>query len=278
MKILRINTQEKCAEEIREWQENGMEIEHFAPAAISAFTSMKLARHIDKGMPQVVMVDCLKNAMAAISARQLTHNDRYKIVFTVFPNSEIPKSIPSDIRKGVDTWIFASQRLCDGYPADLKNKAVVMPVCVVAPAMERMACGDRPIITWIGTIRDAERLKSAIAEVDEQEGRFMLRIAGAGLAKTVMPLVRMARGLRFPHNVEWVGEEYRLEEELQIAACILRTADDITLTETIALQNRIPLIDVSDIKDFVGGNFKPEEIDATKESFLSEFRRCLLYS
>lgn len=278
MKILRLSKTPLPAIALEAFANFGMSVTDLSPALLSAMTSLKVSKAIGNADYDIVMVDSMDNAMAAISARKLNPKATFRLVYFVKPDSEIPKSVHKDIRAGVDGWLFPSQRLYDSYPQELKNKAVVVPVSLAGLKVER-ECLSVPVIAWIGPIMHADLLKEAIEEVEVQQGRFMLRVAGAGQAKTVMPLVRLARALQHGANVEWTGDSYDIAKEMANCSAVLRTAPDITPTETIALQNGIPLIRAADIATFLDGRYTATDIDfnPSAENYLTALRTHLLH-
>lgn len=277
MKILRISKTALPEEALKAFAGFGMMVTGLSPAMMSAMTSMKIAKATNKEDFDVVMVDSMDNAMAAVSARQLNKGHDFKLVFCVPPDTDAPKGVPKDIAGGVDAWIFPSQRLAVLYPGGLKAPAVIQPVSLAGTAITKDA-QSAPTIGRIGDIRHSEGLKTALEEVDAQDGRFVLRIAGAGQAKTVMPLVRLSRALVHAGNVVWVGEGYDTAKEMGMCDAVLRTAPDITITETIALQNGIPLIAPTEIPTFLsGGPTDTPAFDPSPQAYLSALRHHLLF-
>lgn len=277
MKILRISKTPLPEKAIEAFADFSMAVTELSPTLLSAMTAMKIAKAMNKEDADVVMVDSMDNAMAAVSARKLNLKQNFKLTFCAAPNSEIPKSIPKDIAKGVDAWIFPSQRLADLYPDGLNRPAVIQPVSLAGTVLTKET-HSAPTIGWIGDIRHPDGLKTALEEVDAQDGRFVLRIAGAGQAKTVMPLVRLSRALMHGGNVAWVGEGYDTAKEMCMCDAVLRTAPDITSTETIALQNGIPLIAPAEIPAFLsGGPTADAGFDPSPQAYLSALRNHLLF-
>lgn len=278
MKILRLSKTPLPEKALTAFADFGMPVTELSPALLSAMTSLKVSKALGNADYGVVMVDSMDNAMAAISARKLNTKAPFSLAYYVKPDSEVPKSVHKDIRAGVDGWLFPSHSLCDAYPSELKDKTVMPPVSLAGIKVERESHAV-PVITWIGPIIHAHLLKEAIEEVEAQQGRFMLRIAGAGQAKTVMPLVRLARALQNGANVEWTGESYDIARELAKCSAVLRTAPDITTTETIALQNGITLIRPADIATFLNGRFTATDVDfdPSAEGYLSALRTKLLH-
>ncbi len=278
MKILRISKIPLRKTAHAAFADNGMIVSDLSPTLLSAMTAMKIAKAVKREVFDVVMVDSMDNAMAAVSARQLNLKQNFKLVYCVMPNSEVPKGVAKDVAKGVDTWIFPSDRLASLYPDGLKNPAALQPVSMEGVKVEK-AAHPTPLIGWIGDIRYPEGLKKALEEVDAQEGRFILRIAGAGLAKTVMPLVRLSRALVHKDNVEWIGESYNVPEEMGKCDAVLYTAPDLTVTETIAVQNGLPIIQPDQIGAFLDGeDFNNADFDLSAATYLSALRSWISYS
>ncbi len=254
-----------------------MMITDLSPALLSAMTAMKIARSARKEDFDVVMVDSMENAMAAVSARRLNLKQDFKLVFCVMPDSEVPKGVANDIAKGVDAWIFPSDRLANLYPGDLNNPTVLQPVSLAGVEVVREH-HPAPVVGWIGDIRHPDLLKEALEEVDARNGSFALRIAGAGLAKTVMPLVRLSRALVHGGNVEWVGEGYDVATEMGRCDAVLYTSPDLTPVETIAVQNGIPVITAAEIGAFLDGeDFTISDADLSAATYLSAMRAWLLH-
>lgn len=276
MKILRISKTPLPEKALEAFSGFGMMVTELSPTLLSAMTAMKIAKAMNKEDFDVVMADSMDNAMAAVSARQLNLKQNFKLAYCAAPNSEAPKSVPKDIAKGVDAWIFPSQRLADMYPAGLNSPTVLQPVSLAGVKVSKAPHPD-PVIGWIGDIRYPERLKEALEEVDAQKGRFSLRIAGAGLAKTVMPLVRLSRSLEHNDKVVWVGEGYDIAEEMEKCDAVLYTSPDLTASETIAVQNRLPLIMPEEIGAFLDGKcLGNASSDLSAETYLSVLRSRLL--
>lgn len=277
MKILRISKIPLPGKALEAFSGFGMMVSDLSPALLSAMTAMKIAKAVNKEEPDVVMVDSMDNAMAAVSARNMNLKKNFRLVFCVTPNSEIPKGVPNDIAKDVDAWIFPSDRLANLYPEGLNNPTILQPVSLAGAEVARQP-HSTPVIGWIGDIRYPEGLKEALEEVDAQNGRFTLRIAGAGLAKTVMPLVRLSRALVHKDNVVWVGESYDVVAETGKCDAVLHTAPDLTPVETIAVQNGIPVITAAEISTLLEGvDFTNANLDLSAATYLSSLRSRLLH-
>lgn len=251
MKILRITKQEISDIETKAFDDRGMRLMTVSPSLISAFTSMKIAKAIDRNYADIVDVSRLEDAIAAISAKKLSEKKDFKIVYRVMPNSPVPLSIPNEILSGVDGWLFSSQRLMQEYPQQCKSPQILQCISFEDFGHDEKPICDEVVISWIGNIVNTERLRQCLDAV-ERSGAFTLRVCGTGKAKDVMPLVRMARHMPNGNKVIWVGEEYRLLPEITACHAAIITDNDISAFETALARSGAWLI-------------HPEEIDTIVE-------------
>lgn len=252
MKILRIIKQEVSEIEAKAFDNHGMRLTAVSPSLISAFTSMKIAKAIDRNYADIVEISRLKDAIAAISARKLSEKKDFKIVYRVMPNSSVPLSIPNEILSGVDGWLFSSERLMQEFPQQCKNPLALQCISFEDFGHDAKPICDEVVIAWIGDIVNTDRLRQCLDAV-ERSGAFTLRVCGTGKAKDVMPLVRMARHMPNGNKVIWVGEEYRLLPEITACHAAIITDNDISAFETALARSGAWLI-------------HPEEIDAILEN------------
>lgn len=252
MKILRITKQEVSEIEAKAFDNHGMRLTAVSPSLISAFTSMKIAKAIDRNYADIVEISRLKDAIAAISARKLSEKKDFKIVYRVMPNSSVPLSIPNEILSGVDGWLFSSERLMQEFPQQCKNPLALQCISFEDFGHDAKPICDEVVISWIGDIVNTDRLRQCLDAV-ERSGAFTLRVCGTGKAKDVMPLVRMARHMPNGNKVIWVGEEYRLLPEITACHAAIITDNDISAFETALARSGAWLI-------------HPEEIDAILEN------------
>lgn len=250
MKILRITKQEISDAETKAFDDRGMRLVGVSPAFISAFTSMKIAKAIDKNYADIVEVSRLEDAIAAISARKLSEKQDYKIVYRVMPNSPVPLPIPNDILSSVDGWLFSSQRLMQEYPQQCKTPFVLQCLSFEDFGHDVKPICDEVVFSWIGDIVNTERLRQCLDAV-ERSGAFTLRVCGTGKAKDVMPLVRMARHMPNGNKVIWVGEEYRLLPEITACHAAIITDNDISAFETALARSGAWLIEPDEIDTVV---------------------------
>lgn len=272
MKILRITKEEINDNEIKTYEGRGMRLIAISPAFISAFTAVKIAKAIDRYDADIVEASRIEDALAAISARKLSAKKDYKIVSRVMPNSPIPIAIPQDILENVDGWLFSSQRLMDEFPEGCKNGKVLQIISFEDFGQDDKTICDEVVISWIGDIVNTDRLRRCLDAV-EQSGNFTLRICGAGKAKDVMPLVRMARHMPNGNKVIWVGEEYRLLPEIAACHAAIITDNDVSAFETALARSGAWLIHPEEIETIVAkpDSYQPK-IDISPDKYIESLR------
>ncbi|MCC8117959.1 MAG: hypothetical protein LIP09_04305 [Bacteroidales bacterium] len=198
-----------------------------SPTLLGAFTAVKIGSALGKEVFDCIHAYNLKDAMAAISGRKISKGGQPKVVVEISPNTEIPKSIPADIRAAVDAWVFPSQRLRDRYPKDLKNPVVIPPANFELNWSDINPTTDQSQYAWIGNLdQNITRLKSAIEIIDRMAGEAKFRICGTGKARYVMDAVRKSRGMDHPERVEWLGENYDLVKILPCVNSIIQAGQD----------------------------------------------------
>lgn len=176
-----------------------------SPSWLSPITAMNVRYAIDTHPDRDITTYRIKDAMAAVSARSIA-KEKPKIIVRILPNSKPPKGIPSDVKAGVDKWIFPSERLKALFPADLKNTAVEPPIDTEFKGKPIHSPESHHYI-WIGEIDgNTERLKRAIEWIDAKEDECTLMIYGTGKAQNTMPAVRVARSIVHPDRISWMGQ------------------------------------------------------------------------
>ncbi len=198
-----------------------------SPTLLGAFTAVKIGSALGKEDFDCIHAYNLKDAMAAISGRKISKGGQPKVVVEISPNTEIPKSIPADIRAAVDAWVFPSQRQRDRYPKDLKKPVVIPPANFELNWSDINPTTDQSQYAWIGNLdQNITRLKSAIEIIDRMAGEAKFRICGTGKARYVMDAVRKSRGMDHPERVEWLGENFDLVKILPCVNSIIQTGQD----------------------------------------------------
>ncbi len=233
----------------------GVSTQRLSPTLLGAFTAVKIASALGKENIHCIHAYNLRDAMSAISGREISKGVKPKIVVEVAPNSAVPKSIPADICAGVDAWIFPSKRLLDLYPDNLKCKTLLPPVDLSIDWQKAKPNPSANHLCWVGALDgNIDRLKTAIQIVDDNEG-LSLRVCGTGKARYVMEAVRKQRGMEHPERVEWLGENFDIAEVLSGASAIVQAGLDPCGTESQARGRGWQLLQVS------GNGFSDADIE-----------------
>ena len=249
MNVLAISNQSVTDACAALFAERGAHIGYISPSALSAFTAMKVRKELNKGAYDMVAVSDLGNAMAAISAREISRDVR--IAYFVASNADVPKGIPADIRNGVDAWIFPSQRLCDAFPDSLKRKLVVPAADVDGIIEGKVAGSGSPLrMAWIGPINgNTQRLIDAINAIDEAPEGALLTVCGTGKAQMAMPAVRQSRAICHPERVVWVGEGGDIVATVSEASAVVQSGMDAIGIEMGAAVMGRKLVQPSEVDD-----------------------------
>lgn len=215
------------------------------PSWLSPLTSMNVRYAIDShSADHNILVFRTKDAMAAISARSIAKK-KPKITMRVLPNSKIPKSVPSDVRLGVDKWIFPTERMRNLYPSGLKDTIIEAPIDTAFSGKPIADKSARQYI-WIGEINNnTVRLKKAIEWIDSQTEEYALTIFGTGKAQYTMPAVRLARSIVHPDRISWMGQPFSEQDCNAPISGVLQAGLDPT-----PLENRLALDGITLIADY----------------------------
>ncbi|MCC8114807.1 MAG: hypothetical protein LIP03_12630 [Bacteroidales bacterium] len=232
--------------------ERGVRVEPLERAALSAFTSMRLAKAIDRTAAQAVLVTTIPDAMAAVSARKLAKS-KFRIICAPRPNEPVPTGLAEDIRRGVDAWVFPSERQRQAYPQDLNRAEVIGLVDPdFSPTLPQP--GAVPRIVWIGPIDgNTQRLIRAIEQIDLPERDCELMVCGTAKAQSVMPAVHRSRAINHPERVMWTGENYELADEAAKGCAIVQSGLDPDPIETAACGQH-PLLQPEQLAAYLNGN------------------------
>lgn len=255
MKILSIHGKNTpiARRKVEELSIHGVKVIDHSPTLLSAFAAMRIASIIDKEDIDVIEASNTKDAMAALSATQLARKKNVMVIMNIPPNSQPPKTIPGEIRRKVDAWIFPSHRLLNAYPHDIRNAVVIPTTSFAYPCDIPPAANAKPVVSWIGDITRPDKLKLYLEEAEATEGDLSVRISGAGDAAKVMPVVRLSRHLDRMKDIIWVGEKYDTEAEIANSDALFTTNDDITEIEAAALLSGRPLLQPGELPAFLSG-------------------------
>lgn len=212
------------------------------PSWLSPLTAMSVRYAIDYHPGQDITAFRIKDAMAAISARSISKHSP-KITMRILPNAKPPKSIPYDVKQGVDLWIFHTERMRAQYPSDLKRTAVEPPIDTQFKGKPEHSKDSNHYI-WIGEIDgNTERLKKAIEWIDAKEDEYSLMVYGTGKAQNVMPAVKLARAIIHPDRISWMGQPIGIADCNTPICGVLQAAPDPSPLENRFHADGIPLID-----------------------------------
>ncbi len=245
-------------------EQAGIVTRFVTPSSMSFLTSMRIATECKKTVPDAVVCHRLKDAVGAISARELvkSRNGNFRIVYLVNPKDPLPKRISPAIQSGIDCWVFPDINSRNRYSTLLSlgtdNSAILEPTTIAAPI--ESIDNDRKIIVRVGPIDDTTTLADTIDVMLDRlpSAEYELRVLGTGQARYVMPLVKRARANGL--NITWLGEEYDLEKELAAAGAIL-VADRnlLSAVELRAMANELPILSTKDdINKFMSQNYDGE--------------------
>ncbi len=273
MKILSIHsksihTPQKKSDELSRL---GISLLDYSPTLFSAFAAMRISSMIDKEEISVIEVGNIKDAMAAISGRDLARKKHVKIIINVPPNFHSPKGVAGEIRRKIDAWLFPSARLRDTFPDDLRRAAVIPTTSFTLTTNIEKTTHDKPVISWISDITRPDRLKAFLEEAESTPGDYSVRICGAGDAAKVMPVVRFARQLTRNRDITWVGEEYDPETEIKECDAVVASDDDITSTEAAAILSGRPLLHPGDLGSYLAGDTISSPDIPTPEEYISRY-------
>lgn len=240
------------------------------PSALSFATSMVIGSEVKKSGGEVtaVIVDRLKDAVGAVSARKL--GGKFAIIYCVSETEpdDAPRSVPTEIENGIDCWVFPSEAILKAYAGrniKLRVAEVVQPIFITDTLPHHDP--ETPLrISWIGPVTDSRRLMDAIdAMAKFPDGTFRLDVYGTGKAGRVMPAVKEAKHCSNFETV-WHGDDYKLENALRATDVLLAKSAVPDGTEALALASGIPVID-SDTVDWTKlGELKAAAIDPDKET------------
>jgi len=212
------------------------------PSCLSPLTSMIVRYAIDSRPDNEIVVFRIKDAMAAISARTIAKR-KPMITMRILPNSKPPKGIPSDVRAGVDRWIFPSKRMRGLYPADLKDACIETMVDTGFDG-EPIHDPTAKYYVWIGGIDgNTERLKKAIKWIDSRPEDCTLAVFGVGKARNVMPAVQLARAIEHPDRITWMGQPMTAQHCNTPITAVIQAGPDPSPLENRFVAANIPLVE-----------------------------------
>ncbi len=208
-------------------------------SSFSFITSTRLANAIKKTQANVVIIDRLKDAIAAVSARKLLTKDlsNYKIIYSVSSLAHRPTGVPTEVCRGIDCWVFDCEATENEYSNNEfieVHRAVIIPpttsLALVAHKNEQQR--DALHISVVGDLADGERLHRTVRAVAAcTRSQVELHVYGTGKPRTIMPIVNEARHLD-GLSVVWHGSEYdivKVAADTDICVSAFRVADNVDI-------------------------------------------------
>ena len=188
------------------------------PSSFSFITSTRLANAIKKQRADVVIVDRLKDAIAAVSARKLLTKDcaGFKILYSVSALSHMPTGVPTEVCRGIDCWVFDSKEAERTYSnhefIEVHSSVIIEPTTVLDLDVEKNRAERNALhITVVGDLADTNRMQRIVRAVGAcARDKVELHVYGTGKPRYIMPVVNESRKLD-GLNVVWHGETYKLE-------------------------------------------------------------------
>lgn len=232
-----------------------------APAWLSAFTAMKLAKAADKNGASTIEIGNTDDIIAAVSARKLIKTAGVKIIVNLPPDFPTPLSLPGEYLREVDLWVFPSERMRTEYAelGQLKRSEVIIPVCFdekILAAAETQPCKKREKpspadkLTYLVILRpqcDTGLLNEIIDTVDAADRDIRVLFLGQSRACDIMPVIRHSRNTLHPERYEWLGDDYDLAGLLSSGATVIKAGKDITSAEAAAPLFGASIIETSQI-------------------------------
>lgn len=244
-----------------------------APAWLSAFTAMKLAKAVDKTGATAIEIGRTDDIIAAISARKLTKTAGVKIIVNLPSDFPTPLSLPGEYIREVDLWVFPSERMRAEYAdlGQLKRSEVIFSTCFdekILAAAETQSCEkkEKPAsadsLTYLVILRpqcDTVVMNKIIDTVDAADRDIRVLFLGQSRAGEIMPVIRHSRNTLHPERYEWLGDNYDLAGLLSAGATVIKAGKDITSAEAAAPLFGASIIETSQINRQCGatGNLVP---------------------
>lgn len=230
---------------------SGVVTRFVAPSSMSFLTSMRIATDCKHHSPDAIIVHRLKDAIGAISARDLAgkSDKRSRLLFMVDPGESVPKKIPTGILNEIDCWIFPNKIIRKRYESlegsKFKSETILYPTTTASPFERPSRPDDGNTINFLrlGEPDETETIRTVVTLMEKlgEDNPYRLRVLSTGRARDVMPVVRRAQANKLP--VEWLGDTFDLNAEIARADAILLTRpDSLTALELRALASGLPLI------------------------------------
>jgi hypothetical protein len=246
------------------------------PSSFSFITSTRMANELKKTQASVLIVDRLKDAVAAVSARKLLpkNNAGYKIIYTVSSLAHMPTGVPTEVCRGIDCWVFDSEIAENAYSNHEfieVHRAVIIPPTtslnfnVVRHHEQRESLH----ITVVGDLTDCDRLQRIVRSVAAcSRHKVELHVYGTGKPRYIMPVVNEARHLD-GLSVVWHGSSYDLKSviaDTDIAVGAFKVPDNVDI---FMRSLGIPVVEPEKIAETVASQ---ESLDEASANSLNDFK------
>jgi glycosyltransferase involved in cell wall biosynthesis len=200
---------------------HGMRVTTIEASSFSFITSTRLANAIKNDGVDVVIVDRVKDAIAAVSARKLVAKEQsnYKVIYSVSALSAMPHGVPTEVCRGIDCWVFDSAETEQAYAShefiEVHGSVIIPPTTTLHLDVAKRGRQHEAVhVSMIGELTDGDRLQRVIRAVAACSERAVeLHVYGTGKPRVIMPIVNEARhtdGL----NVVWHGTTYDLADAI----------------------------------------------------------------
>lgn len=277
MLILKIASNTHNSDRILE--EAGIEIKYVTPSRFSFLTSMRIATFLKHDNPDAIFVFRPNDLIATESALKLnvTSHDfkdnssqvkpvakKTAVIFYIEHTLKKPRSLNPAILRAADLLVFDSKETSEEWK-EMCAKCGNAKTEIVSPTLQitklhksqnqRTQTGDNgnhtPVLTYCGPIGDGKRLSSVLTAIasEPEERQPQVRILGTGKARIVMPIVNKAKHNRL--DTVWLGEEFELEEELNLAEGFIQSGPTYTAVELRLMGGGMPAVTFESLNDWL---------------------------
>jgi hypothetical protein len=210
-------------------------------SSFSFITSTRLANQLKKSKAEIVIVDRLRDAIAAVSARKLVSKQSagFKIIYSVSALATMPHGVPTEVCRGIDCWVFDNECAEKAYSEhefiEVHRSVIIPPTTSITIAAEKKEHDrDSLHISVVGNLDDGDRMQRIVRAVAScSRNNLELHVYGTGKPRTIMPIVNEARHLD-GLKVVWHGSNYDLaqivaDSDLAVGAYRVPGNEDIFL-------------------------------------------------
>jgi len=275
-------SRERVDKETREeLAQHGVNIEEIEASMMSIKTSMRLARICKTLTPDLVIVDRIKDLIAAVSGRELVRKrgKDFLIGYRKRHDETINTLDPITIYKGIDVWLYEttttrSHSVHNYNTGEVPADEIDYAKGAVAGRPQAMLhvehTPNKNILTYIGAMGKCENIASiinAIANLDEAK-RPEIRICGTGKARYVMPVVKRSQAMGI--DIKWLGDDYDIATELTHAGGFILSDTWYDSNEVRALALGIPPVTKDNITEWLNPGSRNEMSEKAIETYRTE--------